>query len=145
MVFRQLPWSQTIHIGQKLRLGNSRITHQADVDVSPDLHPSWVPVHTAHHEEEQCFLHVFMAVDLGSNARAELVVEVFSIERSEFLLGHVLLDAQLILRLAQPGDLVRLQVGVREETRGHGFEAFRLDWEEDATDLNMVTRGGKPS
>lgn len=51
-----------------LRFGDSWISHQADVDVSTDLHPI---IHlaraTTHHQEQQRLLHVLMSKDLGGD------------------------------------------------------------------------------
>ena len=61
---------------EQLRLGDSGIAHQADVDVAANLQPVLrISSHSSHELEQQRFLHVLVAEDLGGDRHGELAVD----------------------------------------------------------------------
>lgn len=53
-------------------------THEAEVDVSPELHPILeVASDASNHAEQQCLLHIFVSKDLWSKAGCQNTIDVF--------------------------------------------------------------------
>ena len=64
--------SESPTVSEQLRLGHTRVAHEADVDVAAQLHAVVQHlVHAAHHGQQQRLLHVLVAVDLCWRVRPE--------------------------------------------------------------------------
>jgi hypothetical protein len=125
---------------EELRLGDSWVSHEADVEVSPDPHPVSHPLRDSSDEEQQqCLLDVLVSKDLGCDTRGELGVEC----RVRLELCNVGLDLvgelHCLVLLLELVDVVRFEVRVGEETQLHGLEAFVGDGEEDASDVDDIS------
>jgi hypothetical protein len=124
---------------EELRLGHSRVSHEADVDVSSNLHP--VPNalrHSSHEKKEKSALDVFVSEDLGRNRTREPGEK--SRHALEFLnlasdLGRKLHRLVLLLELL---NVVSFEVRIGEETDSHRLHALVRDREEDAADVDDI-------
>ena len=74
-------WRQSVDVGQELRLGNTGVTHEADVDAAADLHSGRVLVDTADQEKQQSFLDVLVAVDFRCNGARKLLIEILLLSK----------------------------------------------------------------
>lgn len=132
------------HLGdvlEKLRLGNTRVTHEADVDITTNLHAvTNLLCNTTNEEEKKRLLYVEMTVDFGGNRLCEEFIDLAGLAVLLDTADKGVIDDHLTVCLLVLKNVVRLEVCVCEESGFHGLEAGIRRGQEDTRDVNDIAR-----
>jgi hypothetical protein len=125
---------------EQLRFGDTRVTHQANVEVSTDPHAIAHALRdTPDQQKQKSLLDIFVTVDFGRDARRQFRIE----GGVRFELGEFSLDAgrelERLVLLLELMDVLSFKVGVGLKAEPETSKARVRDGEEDATNVDDIT------
>lgn len=125
---------------EELRFGDSRVAHEADVDVAADAHAvAHFFGHATDEKEEQGFFDVEMAIDLRGDGPPEIFVHLAGVSVLLYPAESFGVEDKIVvgsLVLVHP---LRFQVCVCKETCADGFETGIRGREEYAANVDNIS------
>lgn len=114
---------------EKLRLGHTRITHETNINVSPNLHPvSYCLRNTSDKEKEQSLFHILVAVDFRRYTLSKTSIEVGILLQRDELSVDFWSNLHFGVLLLDLMNVVDFEIGIGEKTRADGLEARVWCW-----------------
>lgn len=132
------------NVFEELGFSDTRVAHEAHVDVTTNPH---AVTHffrdTADEEKEKALLNIEVAEDFGSNGAGKMIIEVAGLTESSDPLEGLFIHADVIVLFLVLIHILSFEIGVGEQTGADGAETSVGDREEDATQVDDITRSDR--